>query len=269
MRKRGFTLIEVSLFLALSGVLIVGIIAGTTRSMARQRYNNATDSFADFLKGLYKQVEYPQHNNDGMGNKALYGKLIIFKGNAAEDEDGSKVYLYDIIGDLVNSTIVSEYLDYDKDLAWVLGSQRDDINDIAPIYANICSKLNPDATECTPYRAETYTLKWNAITKEKDGADNFENLEKSILIIRSPISGMITTLSTSGDVTGNAGGTFSDAPDIPYNSFAKSAIDFCLDSEDKWAAGNTMRDIRINKGAYNSSAVEILYDNDGGNQCRQ
>lgn len=268
MKKRGFTLIEVSLFLALSGVLVVGLIAGTTRSMARQRYNNAIDSFSDFLKGLYKQVEYPQHNNRGVDDKALYGKLVVFKGDSGEDKDGSKVYIYDVVGDLATSAKVSEFLNKNKDLAWVLGSQRDDANDIDPIYANICSKLNPDATECTPYRAETYTLKWNAITKEKDG-DNFKNLEKSILIIRSPISGMITTLSTSDDVTGNAGGTFSDAPAIPYSSFAKSAIDFCLDSEDKWAAGNSLRDIRINKGAYNSSAVEILYDNDGGNQCRQ
>ena len=51
--KHGFTIVEVSLFLALSGFLMVGLILGANISIARQRYNDSVNSFADFIRGAY------------------------------------------------------------------------------------------------------------------------------------------------------------------------------------------------------------------------
>ncbi|MBQ1373667.1 prepilin-type N-terminal cleavage/methylation domain-containing protein [Candidatus Saccharibacteria bacterium] len=47
-RRRGFTLVEVSLFLAITAASFVGIVAGTQSSIFQQRYNDAVQSFVDF-----------------------------------------------------------------------------------------------------------------------------------------------------------------------------------------------------------------------------
>ena len=52
----GFTIIEVMLFLAISGLLFVGIIAGTSMSISRQRYNDSVQDFTQFLREQYSSV---------------------------------------------------------------------------------------------------------------------------------------------------------------------------------------------------------------------
>ena len=54
--RRGFTLVEVSLFLAVTGLLFIGIVAGVQGSMSQQRYNDSVQSFAEFLRSAYSQV---------------------------------------------------------------------------------------------------------------------------------------------------------------------------------------------------------------------
>ena len=47
---RGFTIIEVMLFLALSGVLLAGILGGLGGNIARQRYNDAVQDIANIMR---------------------------------------------------------------------------------------------------------------------------------------------------------------------------------------------------------------------------
>jgi len=57
---KGFTIIEVMIFLAISGALLVGVIVGTSATIARQRYNDAVESFAEFMRRQYSVVISPQ-----------------------------------------------------------------------------------------------------------------------------------------------------------------------------------------------------------------
>ncbi|MCL1839633.1 prepilin-type N-terminal cleavage/methylation domain-containing protein [Candidatus Saccharibacteria bacterium] len=59
-RVFGFTIIEVMIFLAISGVLIIGIIAGAGATVARYRYNDAVQDLAEFLRSQYSTVVNPQ-----------------------------------------------------------------------------------------------------------------------------------------------------------------------------------------------------------------
>jgi len=52
----GFTIIEVMIFLAISGVLIIGIIAGSGVTVARHRYNDSVQDFAQLLREQYSSV---------------------------------------------------------------------------------------------------------------------------------------------------------------------------------------------------------------------
>ena len=59
-KHTGFTLIEVMIFLAISGILIIGIIVGTGGTIARHRYNDAVQDLAQALRGQYASVINPQ-----------------------------------------------------------------------------------------------------------------------------------------------------------------------------------------------------------------
>ncbi len=53
---KGFTIIEVMLFLALSGLLLVGILGGLGGNIARQRYNDAVQDTVNMLRDQYSFV---------------------------------------------------------------------------------------------------------------------------------------------------------------------------------------------------------------------
>ena len=61
-KKNGFTLVEMSLFLAVTGLLFVGIIAGTQNTIRRQRYNDSVQNFVDFWRNIYASVSNTQNN---------------------------------------------------------------------------------------------------------------------------------------------------------------------------------------------------------------
>ena len=99
--RRGFTLIEVSLFLAITGLLFIGITVGVQNSIYQQRYNDTVQNFMEFLRGVYSEVTNVQSSTNGNSNKAFYGKLISF--GEKYDLDGNsnkeKIFVYDVIGD--------------------------------------------------------------------------------------------------------------------------------------------------------------------------
>ena len=90
--RNGFTLVEISLFLAITAVIFVGIVAGTQNSVYQQRYNDAVQSFVDFLKNNYSQVMNVQSDGDGTSDHEIYGRMIVFR----EDEITS----YSVIGEI-------------------------------------------------------------------------------------------------------------------------------------------------------------------------
>lgn len=59
--RRGFTLLEVLLFLAISALIFAGIMMGATTSIARHRYNDSVQEFVDFMRIAYDDVIYT-HN---------------------------------------------------------------------------------------------------------------------------------------------------------------------------------------------------------------
>jgi len=54
--SRGFTIIEVMLFLAVTGVLAAGILASVGSTLGLQRYRDAVDGFSSYIQGQYGQT---------------------------------------------------------------------------------------------------------------------------------------------------------------------------------------------------------------------
>lgn len=53
----GFTVIEVMLFLAITGLMLAGVMVGIGGAIDRERYNDAVTSLHDFLQGQYNYID--------------------------------------------------------------------------------------------------------------------------------------------------------------------------------------------------------------------
>ncbi len=63
--KSGFTIIEVILFLAISGLILVGMMAVSNNAINGQRYRDAVTSFVDYLQGQYDRVVNIRNDRSG------------------------------------------------------------------------------------------------------------------------------------------------------------------------------------------------------------
>ena len=63
--RQGFTIIEVILFLAITGALLAGLLAGSVSSIKRQRYNDSVNDFVEFLRRTYSEVVNVENERTG------------------------------------------------------------------------------------------------------------------------------------------------------------------------------------------------------------
>lgn len=91
----GFTLIEVMLVLAITGMLLIGVTAGAFNSIKKQRYNDALRGFAEYMRTVYSEVISPQSYGLGnSGDQAILGKVLVF----GSDNDDT-IYSATIVGE--------------------------------------------------------------------------------------------------------------------------------------------------------------------------
>lgn len=246
--KRGFTMIEVMLFLALSGTLMVGLIAGTTRSISRQRYNDSVNNFVEFVRGVYSDVENVQidDGNNGRSGKAVYGRMIVIGG---DDTNLSKVQVYTVVGEAVSAgaSLKTDALD-------AIFSDAADGGVGASIYKT-------GAT--TPYQLTSSTIPWEATLENADGSKFYG----TILIIRSPSSGAIRTYfyTDSSLDTATLNGTLELNNESLYSSASTNDLAICVDSPDN--SYENRRAVIINKNSANSSGVMLSELNSDTNPC--
>jgi len=246
-QKRGFTLIEVALFLAISGAMFAAVMYGISSSVARRRYNDSVNDIVEEIRNAYSATinveNYRQKtelasffcsissafnnagkavpnsstvtttnnitdNNPGRTRCAYYGQVITF----GETND-SKIHRYDLIGIALEENIEPE--------------DKDDV--IESIYRNakadIVTIKNTDntAVSCSASLAGTsssFLPSWDARIENKNDRNLYHG---AIMIARSPISGTIHTYFYNyyGDVAEPDGdGSLQDNPEIANGTFA-------------------------------------------------
>ena len=254
--KGGFTLIEVALFLAITGLLFLGVTIGVQNSIFQQRYNDSVQSFVEFLRGAYAKVENVQgrsiEEGSGNTNKALYGKLITFgeKLNLTKTtNDNDTVFMYDIVGDAKCNT----------------GGFQDAITMLKDsCHADVLGAIDSGGNRQLLGLAESYTPKWSAAIQST--AKNKELFKGSIIITRHPQTGTLNTYAAQGrTVEVNNNQTLKQFLEANVGAFKNSEnVDFCINPN-----GNEISpvraDVRIKAGARNTSGIEIIPDDD--NQC--
>ena len=252
--KHGFTLLEVTLFLALSGILMIGLVVGANVSISRQRYNDSVNSFVGFISNTYNDVlnvssDISVTGTDGPGRttKAVYGKLITFgelEGSASNPNALVKeIYSYDVVGDAVSSTKITS--------SSTISMLKDEVN--ASIYKD----------DKSFYRKKTFNIPWDAYLQKPNninGTINSNQFTGALLVVRSPATGTVRTYVYVGTVEAlhNNTGSLSSLRTRFTNlltSLTEEQLDICIDSDDNSNANRN--NIRILRRANNSSGVIV------------
>ena len=280
--RPGFTLIELMLFLAIAGVLAVGIMAASGPAIARQRYNSGVQTFEDFLQGLYASVTSVQNaTGDGRSSTIIYGKFITF----GEPDDAGYVdpyentfHIYDIIGDAYDSSSPSaantiEALKAVNACLFRITAEEDG----SFVEKNFCSSGVADLSADLHFVNHDQFKSQLAI---ENTLGNRRHIPASgaIMIVRSPTTGSVSTYVTTGFATSpdnywldsSTPISPADAIDDPVverntyftdfieNKMSRSSFDFCLYSEDMRHATSVRRNVRIVAGASNSSGIILM-----------
>lgn len=227
--NRGFTIIEVMIFLAISGFLLVGIMAGTSASISRQRYQSAVQELSEFLRTQYSAVVNAQIQFRAVDDQAYcFSQLfdqIDLSGGAAKwaSPTGIDAHALDAISDTRGRTdctlygrmvvfgedstgnagqIVTSYDVLGKDYYGLTSETREDIETqgvLNPVLAALQEVgaspfvIRPfDSGNCSlvANSSRVFTIPWSASAEE---STTHNILEATLLIVRSPIDGSIHT----------------------------------------------------------------------------
>lgn len=260
--KSGFTLIEVSLFLAITALLFFGVTLGVRGSIFQQRYNDSVQNFAEFLRTAYSEVTNVEHAGTGASERAVYGKLLSFgeshdlAGNNISSGD-DKVFSYTLVGMVGNGCVVKS-------------GTVDCPNGILPILANLEVNVVDSENQLVGIPQE-YTPKWGAgIQTTRAYESGYQSFKGVILIVRHPQTGAIYTYFNDSVMEINDYIRKGEKiPDFVLNESAwkMQPIDFCVNPFGE-AESSTRRDIRIIKNAQNASGIEIISQDGADNQCQ-
>lgn len=217
--KTGFTIVEISLFLGLSGLLAAGLMVGWSVNINRQRYNDSVNTFKSGIQQVFSDVENTQNSrSNSYSCNVVNGNVSITTGSEIRGQSkctvlGKLISVGSAPGtgtSLTRPVFFSQYavrdvigLDIDTSTACDGQPCKDDIEALrATNYIITSSNSNNIKTQTDN------TLEWNAAIKAitdnsnsqfsgslttgttKDGI-TITNTVYGVLILRSPIDGTI------------------------------------------------------------------------------
>ncbi len=243
--KTGFTIVEVSLVLAIMGMMFAGLAAGVSGAVSRQRFFEAAQDYDQFLQNLYSTVTSVQSDGNGQSNTAIYGKVITF------NEQPGKVYVYDLFGDILSG---------DK------FTGLNPIESLTVANARILVDFDDNGNAYVPHQ-QAYSPTWNVTLQTTEIDTPFTG---TLLIIRTPLTGIIHTYYSSETLEMqeylNDAETDNDFTiDLITQTFDTETLNFCLYSSDRPYLRR--RNLRLHADGHNSSAVDLINLDSEDNQC--
>ena len=183
--KPGFTIIETMLVLAITGVLIAGLLVGIGSSISNQRYGDAVSSFKALLQDQYSRVSNVSNDRDADWTCAANATPVQAGGGIAPGQSDCVLlgrYVGVVNGDISMATIVG----YENSTA--AGT-----NDITELKDNYTLGVSTSSVETT-------TLEWGAQIAWPSSGGGSKNPTTprsiAILVVRSPNSGTTYTFSS-------------------------------------------------------------------------
>lgn len=230
----GFTVIEVMLFLGVTGMLTIGLLVGAGISIGQQRYRDSVNSLKSFLQDQYANTTNVVNARDatwacdslagvsenaaggqarGTSDCVLLGRLVTI------DDTGTKLTASNVVGYRTTTA----------------PGAANDLLELQTNYKLGVSPIDQDASQ----------VSWGAqIVKPKTTTP----APLSILIIRSPLSGSTLTFTADGPVA--------NLTDIMTTDNLKTTRDLCVNAEVGTFVGSRL-EVQISAFASNQGAVQI------------
>lgn len=240
-RRGGFTVIEVVLFLGITGMLAVGLLGGWTTMINTQRYKDSVKTLQSFIQQQYGLVYNVENGRsptlsctggnvaDGGVTSARGQSDCVLMGRFIQIEDGTKLTVRAIVGrDLPDDSVAA--------------------SDIGLINSSTPSLIPEDIDIGLTY--SSLTVPWGATIVDDDG----DPLSMSIAIIRAPanVSGSVHTYTvTDGRPLSGMIAVANERVDVPM----------CLDAGNNFTGGNM--GVVIKARASSQSYIQVITDGEG------
>ena len=171
-RTSGFTIIEVTLFLAITGALTAGLLGAVSVSVQRQQYKDAVQSFAGYMRDEYARVVSVENDRDNGAECPVPGSGggITARGQS-------------------NCVIVGRY---------IVAQNKGVSYSSYPVYASpVATSGSSDWNySYDDNQSSTYEITWNARTRLASMADD---TPFSFVIYRNPDTGRISIQSDTSE----------------------------------------------------------------------
>ena len=230
-QKHGFTIIEVTLVLAITALLVTGVMVGTSATISRQRYNDAINDIVDYFRQVYSEVinvqnvrtgestpaycsvttafdstgvalDIPAVATPGRTDCAIYGKIVTIGELGDDNKVSDTIHSYDIIGNVYspdnykNSAAKMKKQQEGEDSRGYSSSADINLLMSQDIGANAVTFATSDS-ECRIAPAGNtsyYNPIWGTSLETTALADGTSlPFRGAILIFRSPLSGTVQT----------------------------------------------------------------------------
>lgn len=244
-RKNGFTIIELILFLGVTGLLLIGLLAGSGIAVGQQRYRDSVKSLQSVLQSQYGEVASVK--NGRPNNLSCNSSGAITTGGSDSPRGTSASCI--LIGRYIQSHRPESGLEAGTALHVHPVIAAGDINseDIATDDTSAINRYNL-ALDSDSY--EQLRLEWDSKMR-LSGLTGPNAQQFSILIVRSPLTGSIRTYSSSGSYVANP-------KNIVNNSNINRDLTICVDTADGNTVVGERMAVRLTRNASNQSGIETI-----------
>lgn len=234
-RENGFTIIETTLVLAITGLIVAVILAGIGNSLSHQRYTDAVSQALDFFRGQYATTASVVNDRPATQDCTISGITTPPTGKIAGASDCL------LLGKLLRSsdgeTITAYQVIATVDPSDTTGAA--DMSDVALLQAAQLRQGN---------LVNSYNLEWGTRLLSPGSANP---AKFSLLVVRTPVTGAIRTYSATTD-------TASIASLLATSPASQADLRLCIDQTGFFGLGVQSMGIAVSKDATNTTGVQTI-----------
>lgn len=241
-QQKGFTIIEVVLFVAISALLTSALLVGVGAGVSRQQYKDAVQSFAAFLRDEYSKVINVE--NDRKSGKC---PLVVADGGTPTNRGQS------------DCVVVGRYIATLEDSGGVDGRAYRSW----PVYGY---KSGDRWSYTLGSESNDYNVGWGAKTKLSNQHHNAARI--AILMYRHPETGQLAIRTHAGRYNDTTIANFFENKDENGNSYSANTHtqkrEVCV-YDNGWMVGERLS-VFLSPHAGSSSAISV---NPASEECRR
>lgn len=236
LKQVGFTIIETMLFLGITGLLVVGVLAGTGNSINVQRYRDSVTSLQSLLQQQYSEVSNVSndHGLDWSCNDVAEVEPLGSNGSVSRGQSDCV-----ILGRFITTNNNGKALSIKNVIGYPSSTS------VAP---NDIVMLKSYTVKISPRDQTVYEMEWDS-SIVKPGGNSAMNF--SLLILRSPSSGVMRTFINPSIVVKDI-----DIATLIDQSALLQPVKMCVNPNGVFISGKTA--VLIVANATNASGVETL-----------